>query len=85
MTKKEIRNKYLKKRQRLTNAERDEAALQIFERTVSRFNLEGKNVSIFMPIDRLQEVNTGYFLNGLKCKFYLPVVQENSQLIHVLF
>jgi 5-formyltetrahydrofolate cyclo-ligase len=62
MKKKEIREEVKIKRQKLTASQNDKLSTQIRQRLLDEFNLEGKFVSIFLPIAKQNEINTYPFL-----------------------
>lgn len=84
MNKKEIRQFYKQKRGELTEQERETASLKIYNQVRELFDLTTKNVSIFLPIQRFQEINTWHFLKELKrTHFFLPVVKGPDLLVHI--
>ncbi len=50
----------------------------------SKFELTGKNISIFLPIKKFNEVNTWHIINNIKANYYLPVV-KNKVLQHIKY
>ncbi|NOQ74992.1 MAG: 5-formyltetrahydrofolate cyclo-ligase [Crocinitomix sp.] len=85
MTKKEVREKYKQLRKALSANELAEQSLAIFELTKSGFELEGKNISVFLPIERFLEINTWHFLRKIKADFYLPVIKGADELVHIKY
>lgn len=58
MKKQEIRTLFKQKRRALTPGELDLRSSQICERLFANFQLEGKTISLFLPIERHREINT---------------------------
>lgn len=58
MIKSSLRKVYKEKRKLMTPKALDDASQAITERVLSNFQLEGKTVSIFLPIERHFEINT---------------------------
>ncbi len=86
MTKKEIRSLYKQKRFEWSAEEREIASLSIYRRLLMELNLDGKKVSVFLPIERFGEVNSKHFLASLNStQFYLPVVKANRDLVHIAY
>lgn len=86
MNKKEIRQFYKQKRLELTDEERETASLKIYNQVRELFDLTTKNVSIFLPIERFQEINTWHFLTELReTRFFLPVVRSKDELVHIAY
>ena len=72
----ELRKKYKSLRKNLSGFQKNTYSKTIFNKCVSQFKLENKNISVFIPITKFNEIDTWYFLNNLNAKFYLPVVQS---------
>ncbi len=70
-----LRQKYKTLRAQLTEKEIENLSKKIAKNLISQFDLEGKNVSIFLPIKKFNEVNTWHIINQVKANFYLPVVK----------
>jgi 5-formyltetrahydrofolate cyclo-ligase len=85
MKKKELRTIYKQKRKELTSEQREEMSRRIADRLISKFDISGYNVSIFLPITRLMEINTWHIIENIQANFILPVVKEHDELIHVLY
>jgi 5-formyltetrahydrofolate cyclo-ligase len=66
MDKKLLRKKYLEKRIGLSPARRQQYSEQICELFLKNFQVEGKLVSLFLPIERKFEINTYLFLERLQ-------------------
>ncbi len=58
MTKDEIRNYYLAKRETLSPKKLEKISSDICHTAFSRFQLEKKKISLFLPIERKKEINT---------------------------
>lgn len=58
MNKKEARTFYKQKRLELSPSELDERSEMICNSIFSNFQLEGKTISLFLPIERQKEINT---------------------------
>lgn len=84
MTKSELRKIYKARRQALSDSDIKKMSESIFSTFKSNFNFEGKEISIFLPIERLNEINTWLFLNEYPAQYYLPVIEE-AGLVHVKF
>jgi 5-formyltetrahydrofolate cyclo-ligase len=85
MNKKELRATFKDLRKQLSAIELAERSLAIFEKTEHSFQLEGKAISIFLPIERFSEINTRHFLRKIKADFYLPVIIEEGKLTHIKY
>lgn len=62
MLKKAVREIYKQKRLELSPSELEERSERICQALFSRFQLEGKTVSLFLPIERQKEINTYHIL-----------------------
>ncbi len=82
--KKELRQKYKTLRKALTKNEISMLSEKIFSKTVSHFELAGKKISVFLPIDKFNEIDTWYFINQIQADFYLPVMFD-EKLKHIKF
>lgn len=85
MVKKEIRSAYKQLRKEFSGKELARRSTAIFESTQNSFKLEGKSISLFLPIERFLEINTWPFLNKVNAKFYLPVITGDNQLEHIKY
>jgi len=79
-----LRKKYKQLRLKLTQKQIEEFSQKIYQNLISKFNLTNKNVSIFIPFEKFNEVNTWHFLNNINASFYLPLV-KNKELKHIKF
>ena len=84
MKKAELRKLYKSKRTALSNTERNEASVKIFELLDTQVVLKGKVVSIFAPIERFAEINTYPLLQANESTFVMPVMNGET-LKHVVF
>lgn len=84
MEKKEIRSAYKLKRRTMTNEERISWSSSIIDHCLENLELKGKQISIFLPIERLREVLTWNLLEE-KAHFAIPVVKEDRKLVHIRF
>lgn len=58
MTKKELRARYKEKRRKLTVSERFNAVISIEKHLKNNFNWSSQVISLFLPIQRMNELNT---------------------------
>jgi len=79
-----LRKTYKQLRSNLSPKQREIFSVKIYQNLISKFNLTNKNVSIFIPIEKFNEINTWHFLNNIDANFYLPVV-KNKALKHIKF
>jgi 5-formyltetrahydrofolate cyclo-ligase len=89
MTKAEIRTKYLEKRKQLSPGHLQKMSEEICNLVFTHFQLEGKNVSLFLPIERQHEINT-YEIWEKAVKFGAKVAVPRSnfktmEMKHILF
>lgn len=84
MEKTALRKIFKDKRKELSVEERELLSQMIADNLLDQFDLQNKNVSVFLPIERLQEINTWNIIDQVKANFYLPVV-KGKELKHVLF
>jgi 5-formyltetrahydrofolate cyclo-ligase len=85
MIKKDIREKYKALRLSLPNTEREKRSALIAENFSQHFNPAGKSISCFVPIDRFHEINTWLILDQTPALFYLPVIDADNNLRHILY
>ena len=85
MVKKELRAKYKLLRKELSADQLAELSTAIFKLTIQTFELEGKKISAFLPIERFLEINTWPFLEQIKAEFYLPVIMGENELKHIKY
>lgn len=86
MTKKQIREKYKQLRKSLSN--KDELSEQILNRLQDHFTIQNKRLSVFVPIENLNEIDTWKLLNQSENELYfcLPKMDPNSkELTHFLY
>ena len=85
MLKKELREEYKKKRQELSKTKRKELSNKILTTLFSSIDLKGKTVSVFLPIERFNEIITTPILREPQIKCVLPIVLPNGKLKHLLY
>ncbi len=83
MLKADLRNKYKALRKELSSQDLEQMSVEIFDRLTENFDLNEKNISIFLPIKRFNEINTWPILN-LNATFCLPVVEKEG-LRHIIY
>lgn len=79
-----LRKKYKNLRAALSADTLHGLSSTIINKLIDEFELEGKSISIFLPIKRFNEINTWLLIDQVKANFYLPVMQ-NDALVHLLF
>ncbi len=82
--KEELRKKYKKLRKTLSQSDLEQFSKAIFESCRAHFDLNQKNISIFIPIEKFQEINTWHFIKNIESNFYLPIV-KNKNLVHIKY
>ena len=86
MKKKELRAYYKKERNALTHKDRIKAAQSIRNQIIKKWNFKGELISLYLPIDRLNEIDTSRIAetlgnNNIIC---VPVANfKNYSLTHV--
>lgn len=89
MTKSECRTAFLAKRKLISTAEINAFSAQIIELLTNNFDLSSKVVSLFLPIESKNEINTFLLLElkeQLNVQFALPVANfETNAMTHYLF
>ncbi|MBU2019290.1 MAG: 5-formyltetrahydrofolate cyclo-ligase [Bacteroidetes bacterium] len=87
--KSELRELYQEKRKMLSPLELSKGSEAIIEKALSTFQLSGKTVSLFLPIERQKEINTYAMWEKIKSidgYVAIPKVNEGKNDIkHVLF
>jgi 5-formyltetrahydrofolate cyclo-ligase len=81
MIKADCRKMFIAKRKELSLAEKELFSTQIIQQIVQNFDLKDKTISVFLPIERMNEINTYPLLElkeELNIRFGLPVVQKES-------
>ena len=88
MLKKDLREKYLEKRKTLSIDEVNFLSDKIFEKFILQFNVsENQNIHIFLPISKLNEINTFSFIKQLwemKINVFIPKIIDKD-LISIKF
>ena len=89
MTKQELRSHFKQKRMDLSPAELEIKSEMICYSLFSKFQLSGKTISLFLPIERQKEINTYTILEkgiSLDIKIALPKTSTDSaNLKHILY
>jgi 5-formyltetrahydrofolate cyclo-ligase len=89
MKKNELRTFYKQKRLELTPSELTNRSSQICERLFANFQLEGKTISLFLPIERHREINTYEILEkGITIGTRIGIPKSNlsnSSMKHYMF
>lgn len=89
MEKQEIRELFKRKRLELSPGELDTRSEEVCNLLFTHFQLSGKTMSMFLPIERLKEINTYLILEkgiSLDVKIALPKMNSETQsLRHLLF
>lgn len=71
-----LRKQYKALRKEMTAKDKSILDLSIFKTFTNHFSIENKNVSIFLPIEKLIEVNTWHFIDNINACYFLPVVKS---------
>jgi len=89
MTKQELRSHFKQKRMDLSPAELEIKSEIICNSLFSKFQLTGKTISLFLPIERQKEINTYTILEkgiSLDVKIALPKTSpDTANLKHILY
>lgn len=89
MTKKVLREKYKSLRTTLSPHQLANYSEQLTENVLSHFQLEGKTISLFLPIERQKEINTYRLLEqsiNIGARVSVPIADFASyELHHVLY
>lgn len=80
MNKSDLRSFYKEKRSQLENQERISASKMIAEKLFSSFGFENELISVFLPISRLNEIDTSFILEkfSLSNTFCSPVADFSN-------
>ncbi|MFZ9029211.1 MAG: 5-formyltetrahydrofolate cyclo-ligase [Crocinitomicaceae bacterium] len=88
MTKEELREYYLKKRELLAPKQLDDISQQITHMLFSNYQLDHKMVSLFLPIERKKEINT-YLIwekaRSFDAKVAVPKINSRRDIKHIVF
>lgn len=88
MKKDDLRSKYKQKRNLILKSELVHISNMIEYQIFSNFYFNANYISIFLPIQKQNEINTFDIIDGLKafnCSIYVPkVISETNDLLHVL-
>ena len=82
--KNELRIKYKQLRQDLTLEARNNLSKNVQAKILNHFNFTNKKVSIFLPIEHLNELNTWPIIEHIISDYYLPVM-VGDKLKHIHF
>lgn len=89
MLKSDIRKEFKEKRKSLSREEKTEQSRKIAQFVAQNFKLDSKIISIFLPIERLNEVNTAFLIEVLQnanATISAPVSDFHSlELKHVIY
>lgn len=89
MLKSEWRSRYKSKRKSLSPHELSERSYSVIDRLLSNVQVEGKTVSMFLPIEKHKEMNTYSLLErivAINGKVALPVSDfEKQEMVHYLY
>lgn len=89
LTKQELRAIYKLKRMALSQDEVGFLSQKLFENFILQFNIfENQKVNIFLSIDRLNEVNTCFFINYFfenKIRVFVPKIQKGKMISVEIF
>ena len=89
MKKEEIRTLYIKKRKAISSEKLISLSLNISERIFNEFDLTEKTISLFLPIEKFNEIDTYLILENAinkSNKIAMPKVNfKSNELIHILF
>ncbi len=89
MKKAELRLLYLQKRKELSPDKLEQLSEEICKKAMSSFQLENKNISLFLPIERQREINTYHIwekATSFGAKIAVPKSNlETNELTHILF
>lgn len=89
MTKEELRLHYNDKRKQLSPDKLEKLSEEICDMAMSKFQLEDKTISLFLPIERKNEINTYNIWEKATifgAKIAIPKTDfETNELIHILF
>ena len=80
----ELRKKYKLLRKKITFEKREAYSKAIFNIIESEFDIKNKNVSVFLPIEKFNEINTWHLIDNINANFFLPVV-KSKDLIHIKY
>lgn len=85
MIKAAIRKKYKQKRRELEPSECLHLSKAIVSVLIHSYSFEGKKVSVFLPIERFNEVDTWRLIKAVKADFFLPVMLNGNELKHIKY
>lgn len=88
MTKQELRDIYLTKRQQLSPKQLDDISQAICHELFSNYHFDNKTISLFLPIERKKEVNTYLIWEKARtfgAKVAVPRISTSGDLKHIIF
>ncbi|WP_333852548.1 5-formyltetrahydrofolate cyclo-ligase [Epilithonimonas sp.] len=89
LTKKELRSIYKEKRMALSQDEVNFLSKKIFDKFVLQFNIiENQKVSVFLPIEKFNEINTQIFIDYFfdkKVRVFVPKIQGEKMITVEIF
>lgn len=89
LTKKELRSVYKAKRMALSQDEVNFLSQKIFEQFVLQFNVfENQKVNVFLPIGKMNEINTQIFIDYFfdkKLKVFVPKIKGDKMISVEIF
>ncbi len=89
LTKKELRSIYKEKRMALSQDEVNFLSKKIFKQFILQFNvIENQNVSVFLPIEKFNEINTQIFIDYFfdkKVRVLVPRIQGEKMISVEIF
>ena len=83
MEKVELRKIYKQKRKDLSDDERAMLSQMITDNLLEHEDISNQTVSVFLPIERLQEINTWNIIHAVDAVFVVPVVKDYT-LKHII-
>jgi 5-formyltetrahydrofolate cyclo-ligase len=85
----EVRQQFLDRRKSLSPTQINDWSSQICDLLFYSFQFNNKSISLYLPIEKFNEVNTYYILEkaqSLDIKVYLPVTNwKNKTISHILY
>lgn len=85
MKKKALRKQFKEQRQTFTPDQIQTYSDRITQHLKAHFTLTGKKISVFLPIEKFNEINTYLIIDAIQADYYLPVTKKNLELEHVLY
>jgi len=85
MLKKEIRTFFKNKRAALSKTVLESHSIVIVNKAIAELDLKDKKISIFLPIERFNEINTFNLIDKIDAEFCVPVIQGENNLKHIKY